>query len=88
MPWLFAHEQSIPPKDIKPGNILAKGEQIYFTDFGLAVDSTTADVSYTTTAFRSTFHYRTPESLLGHPQGRAADMISFGCVFTEIMTIF
>lgn len=84
----FAHEQSIRHKDIKPGNILVKGDQVFLTDFGLAVDFTDADVSYTTNSFRGTFHYKAPESKIGNVHGRAADIFGLGCVFSEMLTVY
>ena len=84
----FAHEQQIRHKDIKPKNILVKGDQVYLTDFGIAVDFSTADVSYTEGDFQGTRRYQAPENTRGMSHGRAADMFSLGCVFSEMLTIF
>jgi serine/threonine protein kinase len=84
----FAHEQSIRHKDIKPSNILVKGDHVFLTDFGLAVDFADADVSYTTNSFRGTLHYKAPESRPGNVHGRAADIFGLGCVFSEMLTVY
>jgi len=65
-----------------------KGDQIYLTDFGLAVDFTAAEVSYTTNEFSGTYSYKAPESTGRVPHGRAADIFSLGCVFAEMLTVF
>jgi serine/threonine protein kinase len=84
----FAHEQKIRHKDIKPANILVKGNQVFLSDFGLAVSFTDADVSFTTNDPGGTWKYKAPESEIGVPHGRAADIFGLGCVFSEMLTVF
>jgi serine/threonine protein kinase len=84
----FAHKRRIRHKDIKPVNILIKGDQIFWTDFGLAVDFSDAKLSYTTNSFKGTYPYRAPESETGMKHSRAADIFSLGCVFTEMLVAY
>lgn len=77
----YTHREMVKHEDIKPNNILIKGEKIYLTDFGTAKDleSTTADF-----AEQGTPVYWAPQP---RPWGRAADVFALGCVFSEMLTV-
>jgi len=81
----FAHAKRIKHEDIKPRNILIKDRQPYLADFGCAKDFSELEhsASVDTLGF-GTPVYWPPESL---PRGRAADVFSLGCVFSEMLTV-
>lgn len=86
----YIHDQRVRHKDIKPANILVKGEEVYITDFGIAKDLI-EDVSSGTmgTDGLRTRIYSAPEVMTEHARrGRTSDMFSLGCVFLEMITVF
>ncbi|KAL9123643.1 MAG: hypothetical protein Q9217_006944, partial [Psora testacea] len=88
----FAHRCSVIHQDIKPSNILIKDEggrlRIYLADFGMAKDFSEDGASATANNnVRGTPIYRAPEVRLRQARGRAADIFSLGCVFSEMFTV-
>jgi serine/threonine protein kinase len=81
----YIHSKGIRHKDIKPHNILVKGEELIFADFGSShvfMDegkSTTEGPSYGHTKM-----YCAPEVISQGKRNRSADIFSLGCVFTEL----
>jgi serine/threonine protein kinase len=81
----FIHSKGIRHKDIKPRNILVKGEEVIFADFGSSHafleegGSTTEGPSHGHTKM-----YCAPEVIHQKKRNRAADIFSLGCVFTEL----
>lgn len=81
----FIHSKDIRHKDIKSRNILVKGENVIFADFGSSHafldggDSTTEGPSYGHTRM-----YCAPEVIVHQRRNRSADVFSLGCVFTEL----
>ena len=80
----YTHREMVKHEDIKPNNILIRGDKVYLTDFGTAKDfegleSTTADF-----AEQGTPVYWAPQP---RPWGRAADVFALGCVFSEMLTV-
>jgi hypothetical protein len=81
----FIHSKGVRHKDIKPRNILVKGGDIIFADFGSSHvfledgGSTTEGPSYGHTKM-----YCAPEVISQGKRNRAADVFSLGCVFTEL----
>jgi serine/threonine protein kinase/tetratricopeptide (TPR) repeat protein len=81
----FIHSKGIRHKDIKPRNILGKGKDVIFADFGSSHvflnggDSTTEGPSYGHTKM-----YCAPEVIQQEKRNRSADIFSLGCVFTEL----
>jgi serine/threonine protein kinase len=82
----FAHTHSIKHEDLKPSNILIKGDQVYLADFGCATDfeHASSDVSADENTL-GTVIYWPPEH--GKERGRSADIFSLGCVFSEMLTV-
>jgi serine/threonine protein kinase len=81
----YIHSRDIRHKDIKPRNVLVKGEKVYFTDFGSSHifddsgNSTTEGVAY-----GHTRAYCAPEVIRNTSRHRSSDVFSLGCVLTEM----
>jgi len=74
-------------KDIKPTNILVKGQNVLLTDFGMALDW--SGTGHTTTAqeLQRSEKYAAPETSDGEKRNSKADIWSLGCVFLEIAAV-
>ncbi|TAQ85013.1 hypothetical protein B7494_g6661 [Chlorociboria aeruginascens] len=84
----YIHSQNIRHKDIKPSNIICKGDQVFLTDFGSAHQFSTGLTSSTEGyALGITKMYSAPEVIAEDRRGRPADVYSLGCVFAEISTV-
>ncbi|KAF2122527.1 kinase-like domain-containing protein [Lophiotrema nucula] len=76
-------------QDIKPRNILVRGKEFILADFGLSRLKPDGDDSKTVWK-DATFEYGAPEcrdpiTLAQRKIGRASDIWSLGCIFSEIM---
>ena len=80
----YIHSQDVKHKDVKPRNLLCHGENILYTDFGIAheiegnVSATSGNTGYTR-------RYCAPEVVGGDARSRSADVFSLGCVFLEML---
>jgi serine/threonine protein kinase len=84
----FIHSHRIRHKDIKPANILVKGQNIYFTDFGISKRfDELAETQTEGNPGKRTAMYCAPEVAAYDPRGRKADVYSLGCVMLELLTV-
>ena len=90
----YMHDQGIRHQDIKPSNIIHKGDRIYFTDFSSSCSFELGSTTSTDEPARCSAMYGAPEvvdkflddgSLRKH--GRGSDIFSLGCVFCEMYSI-
>ena len=81
----FIHSRDIRHNDIKPRNVLAKGEKVYLTDFGSG--HIFDDGSSSTTdgpAFGHTKAKCALEVIENTNRNRSSDVFSLGCVLLEM----
>jgi hypothetical protein len=79
------HSAGFLHKDVKPANILVKGDNVTLADFGI---STVQGASIKSSDGRRTGtpKYSAPEVGVHGVQSQAADVWSLGCVFSEMIT--
>jgi serine/threonine protein kinase len=80
----FLKKSRIRHKDIKPQNILMHRGRIFYTDFGLASDSSRHENSSTDGYTEKTAKYAAPEVLAADRKNSSSDVYSLGCVFIKI----
>ncbi|ORX97441.1 kinase-like domain-containing protein [Clohesyomyces aquaticus] len=83
----YIHRIKIRHRDIKPHNILVKGDRVLLTDFGIALDWENLSRSTTTADSGKTWAYAAPEVARYERRNTAADIWSLGCVFVEMLTV-
>jgi serine/threonine protein kinase len=90
----FIHSNTTKHMDIKPPNILIKrlksesrAYHIYIADFGISRNFSLQGHSQTDGPTPRSPIYCAPEVYRWDSRGRAADVFSMGCVFTEMATI-
>jgi serine/threonine protein kinase len=83
----YLHGARIRHRDIKPQNIIVKGEHVLLTDFGIAYSWENLTRGTTTADSSKTLIYAAPEVVHVEPRNDSADIWSLGCVFLEIATI-
>ncbi|KAJ8114546.1 hypothetical protein OPT61_g3602 [Boeremia exigua] len=84
----YMHASGIRHQDIKPSNIIHKGDQVFFTDFS---SSSTFKVGHTTSTenpARSTPMYGAPEVTSDRGRhGQTTDIFALGCVFSDMLSV-
>ena len=83
----YLHGLKIRHRDIKPQNILVKGERVYLADFGISLDWESLSRSTTTEESGKTLLYCAPEVAQFKPRNSSSDIWSLGCVFLEISNV-
>jgi serine/threonine protein kinase len=83
----FIHDSGIRHKDIKTRNILVKGSDVVFADFGSSHAFLDEETSMTEgPSYGHTLMYCAPEVISWEKRSRSADIFSLGCVYTEMLT--
>jgi serine/threonine-protein kinase len=84
-----AHAQGVVHRDIKPDNVLLRGQHAIVTDFGIAkavTDATGAAKITTAGVAHGTPVYMAPEQIAADPAtGQRADIYSFGVMAYEML---
>jgi eukaryotic-like serine/threonine-protein kinase len=82
-----AHSEGVIHRDLKPQNILvAKNDQIYVSDFGLAKSFEDNNVATSRTgAFLGTPRYMSPEQVEGKPADQRSDLYAYGLILYEMV---
>ena len=87
----YIHSQGICHKDIKPSNIVHKGDDIYLTDFSSCGQFDIGGTTSTGADARTTLMYRAPEFFRTGDAGRhglGTDVFALGLVFLEMKTVY
>ncbi|MCJ1234040.1 hypothetical protein MMC14_001998 [Varicellaria rhodocarpa] len=87
----YLHSRNTWHLDIKPKNILIKGNAVHLTDFGIAkrlgpVPRLLADDQTSSEITAMAPEYAAPETVEQNRVDSACDIFSLGCVFAEIVT--
>jgi serine/threonine protein kinase len=81
------HDNHVRHKDIKPQNILVRGIDVLFTDFGISFDYQDASSDTTSGSTAMTPKYCAPEVAACEKRNASSDIWSLGCVFLEMAVV-
>ncbi len=83
----YAHRQGIVHRDVKPSNIiLADGNQVKLTDFGIARIEDTSSIHQTQAGeILGTPVYMSPEQVMGQKVDGRSDLFSIGVILYEMI---
>ena len=82
-----AHARGVVHRDVKPANVLlAEGDHVYLTDFGLSKRTGGHDESSVSTGLVGTLNYIAPEQIRGAPVDARTDVYGLGCVVFKMLT--
>ncbi len=81
----YAHDQGIIHNDVKPGNVMVRGERVLLLDFGFAKDLGLAAITSTSTAM-GTPNYMAPEQFAGERSDPRSDLYAVGAVVYHAIT--
>ena len=81
----YAHARGVIHFDVKPSNILLKGERALLTDFGFAKDLALAKITHQGVLL-GTPNYMAPEQFAGRRDDLRSDLYSAGAVLYHMLT--
>lgn len=86
------HSQRIHHEDMKPQNIIHRGERIYFTDFSSSRSFEAGQATSTANPARASRLFAAPEAFYPNDgtlvrHGSKTDVFSLGLVFVEMLTV-
>jgi eukaryotic-like serine/threonine-protein kinase len=83
----YAFREGVIHRDIKPANImLAKGDEVRISDFGLALNVGYRESDSTQISGVGSPAYMSPEQVKGHPLNQQTDLYSLGVVLYQLLT--
>ena len=83
----YIHTVKIRHRDMKPENILVKGNSVYISDFGISLDWEFLAGSTTTGPTAKSWVYCAPEVAHDQRRNTSSDIWSLGCIFFEMCTV-
>src|SRR4029078_2595383 len=81
-----AHEKGVIHRDLKPDNILVRGDEVKVADFGLARLTESSPALTRSGAVLGTPMYMAPEQIEGREVGVCTDVHALGVLLYEILT--
>jgi serine/threonine protein kinase len=88
----YMHSQHVHHEDIKPSNIVHRGQKIYFTDFGSSRRLEAGQDTSTESPARASRLFAAPEAMSEDGKiarhGSKTDVYSLGLVFVEMLAVF
>jgi len=83
----YLQQSKIRHRDVKPENILVKGENVLLTDFGISLDWEDMSRSTTSTDFGHSLVYCALEVANFEPRNSSSDIWSLGCRVGNSVTL-